>query len=117
VPRDPQLRAHIANVSDLARARELLPALRDVPPSELRSRVIDALLELGEFGTIEGPRIVARARKLGLRLDVTTHSTVSHVCFNRTHSYACLVEDSEAAERLAAEMLAAGVPLVHVEID
>jgi hypothetical protein len=101
----------VSNALELARVRELLPELRDVPPAALRTRISDAVLELGEFGSIEGPRVVARARDLGLQVDTEKHSTVRHVCFNRTRSHA--VEDPHVAD----EMLAAGVPLVHVEID
>jgi hypothetical protein len=111
------LRAHVANVADLARVRELMPELRDVPPAELRGRVLNGVLDLGEFGTIEGPRILATARDLGLQVDAERRTTVSHICFNRTRRCAVLVEDPAAAERLAAEMLAASVPLVLVEVD
>jgi uncharacterized membrane protein len=112
-----RLRAHVASVGDLARLRALLPELRSAPPAALRRRVVDGVLELGTFGAIDGSRTLARARDLGLRVESAVEHAVRHVCFNRTRSCAILADDRAAAEQLAAEMLAAGVPLVHVEVD
>ncbi len=112
-----RLFAHVSGVADLARVRELMPRLRDVPPAELRACARDGILELGEFGTIEGPRVLHDARKLGLRVEVERQSTVRHLCFNRTRNVAILEDDPVEAERLAAQMLAAGVRLVEVEVD
>lgn len=85
-----RLRAHVSTVADLARVRELMPELRDTPPADLRGRILDRVLDLGDFGAIDGPQALVKARELGLRVEADRESTVRHVCFNRTRNCAVL---------------------------
>jgi hypothetical protein len=112
-----RLRAHISDMSDLARVRTLMPELRDVSPAEIRARVRDGELDLGEHGQIIGTRLIAAAKKLGLRLTVETDEIVRHEFFNRTRNVTLHVDDADEAARVAEEMVAAGVPMTFVEID
>jgi hypothetical protein len=64
-----RLVARILGVADLVHVRELSPALREMPPADLRARVRECMLELGEFDEEAGAHVLERARELRLNVE------------------------------------------------
>jgi len=102
--------------AQMASLRRLVPSLGELSPSQLRDRI-------DERGRIEIEDMEGRiARKLtdellsaGLEVDRVDTSVVSVLPFNRTHSFAWLIEDPAESKRIADEMISAGVPVAENE--
>ena len=104
------------SVHELVALRRCLPAFREVSPADARTRAAGARgrLELGELAGPEARRLLDELRRAGLRSELRNTSSVSYLPLDRTTGSALLVEDHTEAQRLAEQMIRAGVPVEHV---
>jgi hypothetical protein len=111
----------VLNESDLIRQlvalRKLSPKYRDVPPAEMRNRIIKGRLPLGSFNSVDSKRIRDEAAVLGLQLEMIDASTVGFLPYDKTTKMVWLIEDDAVAARIAHEMIAAGATVEVIEVD
>jgi hypothetical protein len=106
------------SMDELRRARKLRLEFSNESPATFRRRIDNGRLDLGVAPREEGRALVTLAASLGL---VVEHkATARTVYLFKTQSGPpgyLVVEDDADAERLATAMIAAGVPVVDVEVD
>lgn len=96
--------------------RRCVPQLRQERPAALLAQVAKCSeVDLGEMAGRWARQLAQRLEAEGLGVRVINTSYISYVPFNYTTNTVWLIEDDEAAERIAAEMIAHGVPVVDVE--
>ena len=105
------------SVDELARARKLRPEFSTEPPTAFRRRVQSGRLDLGVLSRVEGREVASLASSLGLTLEPKAIAQTVYLFQDRTTGAYLIVEDPHHAEQVASEMLAAGVPMVSVEVD
>jgi hypothetical protein len=103
------------SLRELAALRRYLPGFRDVPPATARARAGDrGRLELGDLPGPEARRLWDELRRAGLQAELHNTSGVSYLPLDRTTGAALIVEDDAEAQRLAEEMIRAGVPVEYL---
>lgn len=101
-------------VQELKALRSLRVDYGRMPPAHLKALVGDSRrFELGRFREPEASSILSKATALGLHIEAVERSQVSHCIVDTTDEPHAiwLIEDDVEAERLALEMIAAGVPV------
>jgi anti-sigma-K factor RskA len=105
------------SLEELAHARKLRPEFSNEPPKTFRRRILNGRLDLGVLPAVEARATAALASALGLTLEPKATTQTVYLFKDRAASAVLIVEDQEESERVASEMLAAGVPMVDVEVD
>jgi hypothetical protein len=104
--------------SELIALRKVLPELADKSLVEVRKNVGQGGgFSLGILSGIEARRVEQAALRHGLRVEREDHSRVAYLPMDRTANTAWLIEDDAEAERVAIEMMEAGIPVQHQEED
>jgi hypothetical protein len=105
------------SMDELRRARKLRPEFSNESPATFRHRIADGRLDLGVLPRDEGRELANRATSLGLAVEHLASARRVYLFKDRGSSGYLLVENELDAERLATAMIAAGVPVVDVEVD
>jgi hypothetical protein len=105
------------SLEELTQARKLRPEFSNEPPTVFRRRIENGRLDLGVLPAVEGRATAALASSLGLTLEPRATAQTVYLFKDRAASAFLIVEDQKESERIASEMLAAGVPMVDVEVD
>lgn len=105
------------SLEELTQARKLRPEFSNEPPTAFRRRIANGRLDLGVLPAAEGRAVATFASTLGLTVETRATAQTVYLFKDRAASAVLLVEDQEESERIASEMLAAGVPMVDVEVD
>jgi hypothetical protein len=96
----------------------VVAGLADIPLIELRDRMGRAdSYDLGVLSGIEARRVDAAGKSHGLDVERKHASNDSYGFFDRTMNIVWIVENENEAQRVALEMIEAGVPLELVEVD
>ena len=104
------------SVHELAALRRCLPDFRDLPPAEALARAGTAgRMELPDLPGQDARRLAENLRQAGLKSVLRNTSAMSYLFMDETTGHALLVEDEHEAERLAREMMAAGVRVERIE--
>ena len=106
------------SAQSLAAIRKLVPELQNTQISDLRSKLNGQ--SAVHIGTVNGQQcrdLDSAAQQFGLRLAITNTSFTSYLPIDKSNESMWLIEDDSQAARIAAEMIAAGVPVEHCEAD
>lgn len=105
------------SLEELTQARKLRLEFSNEPPTAFRRRIVNGRLDLGVLRAVEARATATLASSLGLTLEPKATAQIVYLFKDRAASAVLIVEDQEESERIASEMLAAGVPMVDVEVD
>jgi len=105
------------SMDELRRARKLRPEFSNESPAIFRRRVENGRLDLGVLPREEGRILASHATSLGLAVEHVATARRSYSFKDRGGPGYLLVEDESDAERLANAMIAAGVPVIDLEVD
>jgi hypothetical protein len=101
---------------DLAAIRMLLPEFQNLPPTDVKRRLLHQTeLSLGPLPTREALDLAQRAAVVGLEAGVVDASYTDYQPLQRTDAgvFALIIEDNDFAQRVCQRMLKAGVPVVN----
>lgn len=108
------------SVKELMALRSLVAKYAQLPPPRLKSIIgLSRTLDIGGFAPAEAQRLKAKASELGLLLqeEATSHISYLPVDTSGCMDEALLICDDAEAERVAQEMIAAGVPVKDEVVD
>jgi hypothetical protein len=100
---------------ELLAVRKCFPQFRDLVPEKLKATVSGGELDVGVISGRMVPSLMHAAREYQLHLNVVDASWINHLPFDRTTGHVWLIEDHAEGEAIAAEMIAAGVPVEDSE--
>jgi hypothetical protein len=111
-----QFRQAAPSLTELLAVRRCLPQFRHMAPEAVRAVIGESGgLPLGVLPSPEARELIRMAEAVGLRVMAEGASAVGYLPFDRTTGCGMLIENDEEAAALVQEMLAAGVPIRHVE--
>jgi hypothetical protein len=107
-----------ATPRELAVLRRLVDRFRDVSALEVKAAVEgQARLNLDVMRGMEARRLFLQLREAGLHVHLEDASYVSHMPVTKNPSSAMLIEDEELSEKVCAEMIRHGAPVIESEAD
>lgn len=107
-----------ATPKELALLRRLVDQFRDVPAFEVKAAVQgQPRLNLGIMRGLEARRLFLNLREAGLLANLEDASYVSHVPVTKDSSSVMLIEDEDLAQKVCAEMIRRGAPVIESESD
>lgn len=102
------------------RARKVVPDFAHRTPKEIRNAIsTTGKVDLGERYLLEAGMIAREVRAVGLKavVEECSRSETTILSEHPEGLYAFLIEDEAEHEQTVAEMIAAGVPVVHIAED
>lgn len=107
-----------ATPKELSLLRRIVDRFRDVPASEVKSAVEgQARLDLGIMGGMEARRLLLKLREAGLLAHLEDASYVSQIPVTKDSSTVMHIDDEALNQKICAEMITRGVPVIESEAD
>ena len=103
-------------VAQMIRLRDIIPYFRLLTPAQVRDRIDENHhIDLDGMEGREARAIRKQLADAGIEAEQIDVSFVSFLPFNRTNSFAWLIENPAESKRIAEKMMSEGVPVVEVE--
>jgi hypothetical protein len=111
-----QFQQDVPSVEELMTVRKCLPQFSHASPAQLRTSIIEAGgLFLEKMPITDAIPLIAGIRGAGLNVVEENTYYTSYLPVDRTTGKALLISDKITSKQVAAEMMAAGVPIKKIE--